>query len=56
METISALYAGASDMFVRPPRTNYAIEMLGPPRFRVGSEYFVREDIQVGGRSWGARY
>ena len=48
MNNLLELYGGACDMFVRPQRVTYSIDMLGPSQFRLGKEVFVREDLQVG--------
>jgi len=47
MNNLLELYGGACDMFVRPQRVTYSIDMLGPSQFRLGKEVFVREDLQL---------
>lgn len=47
MNSILELYSGACDMFVRPGRSNYTVDMLGPSTFKLGNEYFIRQDFQV---------
>ncbi|CAE8634603.1 unnamed protein product, partial [Polarella glacialis] len=34
-------------MIIRPPRSSYSLEDLGPVKFRIGSQGFQREDFQL---------
>lgn len=34
-------------LIIRPPRAQYDIASLGPPRFRIGNDIFVRKDLQL---------
>ncbi|CAJ1453529.1 unnamed protein product [Effrenium voratum] len=34
-------------MIIRPPRSQYKLSELGPPKFRIGSQVYTREDFQL---------